>query len=125
MFCCVGSFQHTRGYPRVNNSTRQPRGNSRAAKLKTTQSNTLKGSKSKTAAQSATESSSTSSQVLKAEDALQSDEQKPGKVRPVSSEKPDISVLKIISPKKNTKHPRKLHAGKSETGSKRGASTSS
>ncbi|CAJ0608612.1 unnamed protein product [Cylicocyclus nassatus] len=120
------SFRHNRGYPRVNNSVQQSRGNSRAAKLKTTQSNNaLKGNKSKTKAQSTTESSSTSSQVLKAEDALQSDDQKPGKVRPISSEKPDISVLKIISPKKNTKHPRKSHAGKSETGTKRGASTSS
>lgn len=54
-----------------------------------------------------------------------SDDQKPGKSSRASSDKPDISVLKIISPKKGNKNPRKSHAGKSETGTKRGTSSSS
>ncbi|KAL6733371.1 hypothetical protein Aduo_004021 [Ancylostoma duodenale] len=122
------SFVNRRAvFPRVN-SARYPKSDSRVAKTKSTQStkNTLKTKKTKSSSrQSVTESTSSSSQVLKAEDAPQSDDQKPGKSSRASSDKPDISVLKIISPKKGNKHPRKSNAGKSETGNKRGTSSSS
>ncbi|VDO78067.1 unnamed protein product [Heligmosomoides polygyrus] len=79
--------------------------------------------KSAVAAQrSATESSSSSSQFCKAEDTPQgTDDQKPGRIRGASPGQPDISVLKIISPKKNNKQPRKSQAGGSATGTRRGA----
>ncbi|ETN75296.1 hypothetical protein NECAME_12486, partial [Necator americanus] len=120
------TFQNRRGaFP---NYSRYSKNDSRVARHRITQSSrgTLKTKKSTSSAfLSTTESSSTSSQVLKAEDTLQSDDQKPGKTRHASSDKPDISVLKIISPKKGTKNPRKSHAGKVEAGPKRVTSSGS
>ncbi|KJH46742.1 hypothetical protein DICVIV_07195 [Dictyocaulus viviparus] len=58
-----------------------------------------------------TAQSSSSTQVCKAEETTHSDDQKPWRIRIVSPEKPDISVLKIISPKNNYRQSRKLQSG--------------
>ncbi|KAK6055937.1 hypothetical protein COOONC_06558, partial [Cooperia oncophora] len=85
-----------------------------------TSKNTTKTKSSASAQQVATESSSSNSQLCKAEETPHSsDDQKPSRIRTASPNQPDISVLKIISPKRNNKQPRKLQAVNSEAGSKR------
>ncbi|KAK6019421.1 hypothetical protein OSTOST_14942, partial [Ostertagia ostertagi] len=83
--------------------------------------NTAKTKASASAQRVTTESSSSNSQLCKAEETPHSsDDQKPGRIRTASPNQPDISVLKIISPKRNSKQPRKLQAVNSEAGRKRG-----
>ncbi|KAJ1366645.1 hypothetical protein KIN20_027365 [Parelaphostrongylus tenuis] len=84
----------------------------------------LPGKKKSSGRLSALESASNTAKVCKAEDTPHSDDQKPGRVR-ISPGKPDISVLKIISPKNNTKQLRRLQPVSSEAGTKKGQPSSS
>ncbi|KAK5978994.1 DUF1768 domain-containing protein [Trichostrongylus colubriformis] len=113
-----GVFQSSRPThsSKVSNA---PRG--KKSKIVKSSKNSVKTKSSVSVQRTTTESSSSNSQLCKAEETPQSsDEQKPEGIRASSPEQPDISVLKIISPKRNSKQPRKPQAGNSEAGPKRG-----
>ncbi|WKX93963.1 hypothetical protein Q1695_011322 [Nippostrongylus brasiliensis] len=109
------------------NNRNAARGNKAKAIPSANNSKKLKKTKASVVSQRNTaESSLSNSQPCKAEDTLHSiDDQKPGGIRAASPEQPDISVLKIISPKRNSKQSRKLPARNNEGGTKRGTTTSS
>nr|CDJ84798.1 Conserved hypothetical protein CHP02464 domain containing protein [Haemonchus contortus] len=132
----VYSREPTQSYPtrRVASQLNRPahnrniRSTPRAKKIKIVKisKSTAKAKPSGSVQRSTVESSSSSSRLCKAEETPHSsDDQKPGGIRAASPIQPDISVLKIISPKRNSKQPRKIQALNSEAGPRRGTPGSS